>query len=191
LNAKKNVFVDGHTETENDTPNASKSIIKVQNGNISLAGDESSMLGKMHETLESDINLSRNEINETRSKKHTFGNGKRKAKKTEKILGEEFGGIKSEVIYDGKKAVKEKKGKSKNSRYSESKKKNGSKKKKNGKSKSVSKRNENGEAYVDEDEQNFISSKIDKIKLIYRPWGIDRKWSQKRNIWTWGRKKKK
>lgn len=83
------MFADPHTETENDTPNASKSIIKVHNGNISLAGDESSLLGgRLNETLESDINTSRNEGGEGRAKGLTFG-GKKEVH-SNKILGEEF-----------------------------------------------------------------------------------------------------
>lgn len=92
LNGKKNVFADPHTETENDTPNASKSIIKVHNGNISLAGDESSLLGgRLNETIESEINTSRHDGTEvTRMKGHTFG--EKKVIGSNKILGEEFQG---------------------------------------------------------------------------------------------------
>ena len=92
------MFADPHTETENDTPNASKSIIKVHNGNISLAGDESSLLGaRLNETIESDINTSRNDASETRTKGVTFGNEKRIIH-SNKILGDEFqgGGINNE-----------------------------------------------------------------------------------------------
>ena len=91
LGGKKNVFADPHTETENDTPNASKSIIKVHNGNISLAGDESSLLGgRLNETIESDINTSRNEGGEggVRTKGLTFG--EKREVTSNKILGEEF-----------------------------------------------------------------------------------------------------
>jgi hypothetical protein len=55
-----------------------------------LAGDESSLLGgRLNETIESDINTSKNDATETRTKGLTFGNEK-KIIKSNKILGEEF-----------------------------------------------------------------------------------------------------
>lgn len=85
------MFAEVGTETEgNDTPNASKSIIKVNNlGNISLAGDENSILGnRLNETIDSDQNNSKNLGNSDggRAKSGSYN----KKGYTNKILTDEF-----------------------------------------------------------------------------------------------------
>lgn len=100
ISAQKNIFAEIATETENDTPNASKSIIKVHNGNISLAGDENSILQKLNDTTESDINNSRFEQGDLRNKGITFG-GKKGNSGTNKILEDEFvslGGVNEQIM---------------------------------------------------------------------------------------------
>ena len=76
-----------HTETEgHDTPNASKSIIKVHNGNISLAGEESSILQTGNKNFtDSDLNNSCEEIDAANRKKGlTFAS--KKSAGNERIL---------------------------------------------------------------------------------------------------------
>ena len=77
------MFDDAVTETDNaDSPNASKSIIKVQNGNISMAGDENVHPTRLHDTTESEMETAQ------KQKKMTFGN--KRGNSSNQILGSDY-----------------------------------------------------------------------------------------------------